>query len=79
MNLSLGTNLPWIYRTNGAPTAVARLKSLFDLDGKKVNLHEPEWRSDIVTVATVLKHYLRSLPRPLLAWDQYPAFIEAGG
>lgn len=68
---------PGIYRAAGSPTQVQKLKAMFDVDAKQVNLHDPEWRADVCSVAALLKTYLRELPMPLFPEHMYQAFIEA--
>jgi len=42
-----------------------------------VDLLASEWASDINTVASALKLWLRELPEPLLTHSLYGGFIEA--
>lgn len=42
-----------------------------------VDLSASEWASDINTIASALKLWLRELPEPLLTFSLYNGFIEA--
>ncbi len=54
-----------------------KLKVEFEMDPRRVNLHDSEYRSDVASVASMLKLYLRELPDPILSRSLYPQFIEA--
>jgi hypothetical protein len=54
-----------IYRVSGRQSNVEQLKHLFELDEEKAILDG----FDVVTIATVLKTYLRELKRPLFDFN----------
>ena len=66
-----------IYRSSGSTARVQRLKALFDVDPRKVNLHDAEWRNDIASITATLKLFFRELPDPLLTDMLYMDFIKA--
>ena len=71
-----GLDVPGIYKGSNT-TRVQKLKVEFEMDPRRVNLHDPEWRSDIASVASLMKLYLRELPDPVLSRSLSPKFIEA--
>jgi hypothetical protein len=72
-----GLDAVGIYRTAGNSNQIQKMKAFFDMDCRKVNLHDVEFRSDVHSIAALLKAYLRELPEPLLPRDLYQDFINA--
>jgi hypothetical protein len=72
-----GTSTPELYRTSGPSAQVQKLKALFDIDPRRVNLHDPEWRANIHSITGVVKLFFRELPDPLITRALYPDFIRA--
>ncbi|KAJ2911869.1 hypothetical protein MD484_g8549, partial [Candolleomyces efflorescens] len=66
-----------IYRVSGMTSKVMNLKQRLDKDLDSVDLDSSEWSSDINTVTSVLKMWLRELPDPLLTHHLHQGFIEA--
>ncbi|KAG0144514.1 hypothetical protein CROQUDRAFT_79919, partial [Cronartium quercuum f. sp. fusiforme G11] len=74
-----GLDIVGIYRLSGTTSKIARLKSLLDNDIESVKLEFNENNSSELNDLTgALKLWLRELPEPLLTWNLYPGFIEAG-
>ncbi|MBW0491161.1 hypothetical protein O181_030876 [Austropuccinia psidii MF-1] len=74
-----GLEMVGIYRLSGTTSKIARLKSRFDTEIENVKLEVgDENQSEINDIAGVLKLWLRELPEPLLTWNLYSSFIEAG-
>lgn len=65
-------DLDGLFRVPGNPSAVQKLRSVFDSDANAVI-----GRQDPHVVAALLKLYFRELPEPLLTYDCYSYFIEA--
>ncbi|XP_041452414.1 rho GTPase-activating protein 24-like isoform X4 [Lytechinus variegatus] len=63
-----------IFRLPGRTNKVKELQDLYDV-GVKPDFEE--LKSDVHTVASLLKLYLRSLPEPVIPWQHYEHFYEA--
>ncbi|EXJ85592.1 hypothetical protein A1O1_05957 [Capronia coronata CBS 617.96] len=73
-----GLDVEGIYRTSGSAHHIMELRQLFDHDANAVDFRNAtSFHNDIASVTTLLKHFLRELPDPLLTATQYHAFIEA--
>ncbi|EIW79048.1 RhoGAP-domain-containing protein [Coniophora puteana RWD-64-598 SS2] len=66
-----------IYRLSGMARKVNTLKERLDKDMDNVNLDAEEWISDINTVTSVLKMWLRELPEPLMTSQLHQGFVDA--
>ncbi|EGG08395.1 uncharacterized protein MELLADRAFT_116036 [Melampsora larici-populina 98AG31] len=74
-----GLELVGVYRLSGTTSKIAKLKSKLDSDVEGVDLNlKLENVSELNDLTGVLKLWLRELPEPLLTWNLYPGFIEAG-
>merc|ERR1712130_1072700 len=62
-----------LYRENGDGTLIDKLRLQFDHNVAEVQLSEV----DTYTVASLLKTYLRQLPKPLIHAELYPRFLNA--
>ncbi|EXJ64363.1 hypothetical protein A1O7_00699 [Cladophialophora yegresii CBS 114405] len=71
-----GLNVEGIYRTSGSANNIMELRQKFDHDANSVDLRT-RGADDIASVTTLLKHFLRDLPDPLLTAAQYRDFIQA--
>ncbi|KAL0096937.1 hypothetical protein J3Q64DRAFT_1807308 [Phycomyces blakesleeanus] len=71
-----GMDYEGIYRKSGGAAQIRAIQLAFD-QGKTVNLEDDEEFNDICAVTSVLKHYFRELPDPLLTYELYPKFIDA--
>ncbi|ETI28294.1 hypothetical protein G647_00743 [Cladophialophora carrionii CBS 160.54] len=71
-----GLNVEGIYRTSGSANNIMELRQKFDHDANSVDLRT-RGADDIASVTTLLKHFLRDLPDPLLTAAQYREFIQA--
>jgi len=63
-----------IFRIPGTHSKIQKIRKLLQ-DGKRVDLNE----IDILTVASILKLWLRELPTPLIPFSQYSKLIALGG
>ncbi|KIW44957.1 uncharacterized protein PV06_03388 [Exophiala oligosperma] len=73
-----GLDVEGVYRTSGSAHHIMELRRLFDQDASAVDFRDAtSFYNDIASVTTLLKHFLRDLPDPLLTAEQYQAFIEA--
>ncbi|OAP59209.1 hypothetical protein AYL99_06507 [Fonsecaea erecta] len=73
-----GLDVEGIYRTSGPTNWIMELRQQFDHDANAVDLRNPAaFHEDIASVTTLLKHFLRDLPDPLLTAAQYRDFIQA--
>jgi hypothetical protein len=64
-----------IYRKSGGNSQVNQLKAGFEKNNDS-DISDPDL--DIHSVTSVLKNYLRKLPVPLITYDVYDQFLEAG-
>ncbi|KAI9272969.1 hypothetical protein BDA99DRAFT_280390 [Phascolomyces articulosus] len=65
-----------IYRKSGGATQMRTIQISFD-QGNPIDLNDDDEINDICAVTSVLKHYFRQLPNPLLTYEQYANFINA--
>ena len=88
-----GLTVEGIYRTSGSANNIMEMKRQFDYgefqkeiferlltltDANSVNFSTPAaFHEDIASVTTLLKHFLRDLPDPLLTAASYRDFIAA--
>jgi Rho GTPase-activating protein RGD1 len=88
-----GLNVEGLYRTSGSANHIMELRQQFDYgesfeiepvssltpaDATAVDFSAPSgFYEDIASVTTLLKHFLRDLPDPLLTANQYSDFIKA--
>ncbi|KAF2472907.1 rho-type GTPase-activating protein-like protein 2 [Lindgomyces ingoldianus] len=70
-----GMDIEGIYRKSGAASQVNQVKSGFE-KSNEYDISDPDL--DIHAVTSALKGYLRRLPIPLITFDVYDQFIEAG-
>ncbi|KAA1079251.1 hypothetical protein PGT21_005373 [Puccinia graminis f. sp. tritici] len=74
-----GIDMVGIYRLSGTTSKIGRLKQRFDTDIDNVKLEVgDENQSEINDIAGAMKLWFRELPEPLLTWNLYASFIEAG-
>ncbi|KAI9615074.1 hypothetical protein H4Q26_011613 [Puccinia striiformis f. sp. tritici PST-130] len=74
-----GIDMVGIYRLSGTTSKIGRLKSRFDTDIDNIKLEVgDENHSEINDIAGAMKLWFRELPEPLLTWNLYGSFIEAG-
>ncbi|KAI9023719.1 hypothetical protein CLU79DRAFT_718494 [Phycomyces nitens] len=71
-----GMDYEGIYRKSGGAAQIRAIQLAFD-QGKPVNLSDDDEFNDICAITSVLKHYFRELPDPLLTYELYPKFIDA--
>jgi hypothetical protein len=64
-----------IYRKSGGNTQVNQVRSGFERTSD-YDISDPDL--DIHAVTSALKNYLRRLPVPLITFDLYDQFLEAG-
>ncbi|KAJ2668756.1 Rho GTPase-activating protein, partial [Coemansia spiralis] len=64
-----------IYRQSGQNSQVNKLRNEFDLDAEHVDLRSSAYASDINTITSVLKMYLRELPGGLVPLQQRSAML----
>ncbi|XP_074143251.1 rho GTPase-activating protein 25 isoform X1 [Sminthopsis crassicaudata] len=69
-----GLNEEGIFRLPGQDNLVKKLRDAFDA-GERPSF-EPD--TDVHTVASLLKLYLRELPVPVVPWSQYEGFLLCG-
>ena len=62
-----------IYRLSGRQSKVQQLKALFDKNKAAVNLYDNDVHNN--DVASLVKLYIRELPRPLCTYMHYESFI----
>ncbi|KIX06204.1 uncharacterized protein Z518_04179 [Rhinocladiella mackenziei CBS 650.93] len=75
---SYGLDVEGIYRTSGSAHHIMELRQQFDHDASAVDFRNTAaFFNDIASVTTLLKHFLRDLPDPLLTSAQYQDFIQA--
>ncbi|ETN45622.1 uncharacterized protein HMPREF1541_09454 [Cyphellophora europaea CBS 101466] len=73
-----GLDTEGIYRTSGSAPNIMAMKAQFDHDSSQVDLRNPaSFHHDIAAVTTLLKHFLRDLPDPLLTAAAYSQLIQA--
>lgn len=65
-----------IYRKSGGAAQMRAIQVAFD-QGVTIDLTDDDEYNDIGAVTSVLKHYFRELPNPLLTFELYAKFIEA--
>jgi Rho-type GTPase-activating protein 1/2 len=70
-----GMDVEGIYRKSGGNTQVKAVQAGFEKDGA-YDLSDPDL--DIHAVTSALKQYFRKLPTPLITYDVYEMFLEAG-
>ncbi|XP_074064072.1 rho GTPase-activating protein 25 isoform X2 [Macrotis lagotis] len=69
-----GLNEEGIFRLPGQDNLVKKLRDAFDA-GERPSF---ERDTDVHTVASLLKLYLRELPEPVVPWNQYEGFLLCG-
>ncbi|KAF2771978.1 RhoGAP-domain-containing protein [Teratosphaeria nubilosa] len=72
---SRGMDVEGIYRKSGGNTQVKAVQAAFEKDGN-YDISDPDL--DIHAVTSALKQYFRKLPTPLITFDVYEIFLEAG-
>ncbi|KAI8140984.1 hypothetical protein BJV82DRAFT_184579 [Fennellomyces sp. T-0311] len=73
-----GMDFEGIYRKSGGAAQMRAIQVAFD-QGDPIDLNDEDCYNDICAVTSVLKHYFRQLPNPLLTYEQYQNFIDAVG
>uniref|UniRef100_A0A6I8N939 Rho GTPase activating protein 25 n=2 Tax=Ornithorhynchus anatinus TaxID=9258 RepID=A0A6I8N939_ORNAN len=63
-----------VFRLPGQDTLVKQLRDAFDA-GERPSFHRD---TDVHTVASLFKLYLRELPEPVVPWSQYESFLLCG-
>ncbi|XP_068154472.1 N-chimaerin [Drosophila tropicalis] len=66
-----------IYRVSGFADEIEALKLALDRDGEKTDMSEAAY-GNVNVIAGTLKLYLRLLPVPLITFQAYPSFMNAG-
>ncbi|XP_008252531.1 rho GTPase-activating protein 25 isoform X2 [Oryctolagus cuniculus] len=72
--LERGVNEEGIFRLPGQDNLVKQLRDAFDA-GERPSFDSD---TDVHTVASLLKLYLRDLPEPVVPWSQYEGFLLCG-
>ncbi|XP_027628789.1 rho GTPase-activating protein 25 isoform X2 [Tupaia chinensis] len=72
--LEHGLNEEGIFRLPGQDNLVKQLRDAFDA-GERPSFDKD---TDVHTVASLLKLYLRDLPEPVVPWSQYEGFLLCG-
>nr|XP_045009464.1 rho GTPase-activating protein 25 isoform X2 [Jaculus jaculus] len=72
--LEHGVNEEGIFRLPGQDNLVKQLRDAFDA-GERPSF---DGDTDVHTVASLLKLYLRELPEPVVPWSQYEGFLLCG-
>ncbi|KXL43880.1 hypothetical protein M433DRAFT_69014 [Acidomyces richmondensis BFW] len=70
-----GMDVEGIYRKSGGSNQVKTVQAGFEQDGN-YDISDPDL--DIHAVTSALKQYFRKLPTPLITYDVYETFLEAG-
>jgi hypothetical protein len=70
-----GMDVEGIYRKSGGTSQVNQVRSGFETDTEH-DISDPDL--DIHSVTSALKNYFRRLPVPLITYDVYDQFLEAG-
>ncbi|KAF1836456.1 RhoGAP-domain-containing protein [Decorospora gaudefroyi] len=70
-----GMDVEGIYRKSGGTSQVNQVRSGFEADNDH-DISDPDL--DIHAVTSALKNYFRRLPVPLVTYDVYDQFLEAG-
>lgn len=70
-----GLDYEGIYRKSGGAGQMRMIQQSFE-QGLPIDLDDVEEVNDICAVTSVLKHYFRQLPNPLLTYELYSQFIE---
>lgn len=65
-----------IYRKSGGTSQMKMIQEGFERSND-YDISDPGL--DIMAVSSVLKHYLRKLPTPLMTFDAYDGILEANG
>ncbi|KAI7197253.1 hypothetical protein KC352_g20640, partial [Hortaea werneckii] len=71
-----GMDMEGIYRKSGGSGQVKQVQQGFERDGHHFDISDPDL--DIHAVTSALKQYFRKLPTPLITYDVYETFLEAG-
>ncbi|KAI7859913.1 hypothetical protein BDC45DRAFT_495288 [Circinella umbellata] len=72
-----GMDYEGIYRKSGGAAQMRTIQLAFERD-LPLDLDDDEEFNDICAVTSVLKHYFRKLPNPLLTFELYSKWIEVG-
>ncbi|KEF57966.1 uncharacterized protein A1O9_05889 [Exophiala aquamarina CBS 119918] len=73
-----GLDTEGIYRTSGSAHHIMELRQQFDHDSALVDFRNAStFHDDIASVTTLLKHFLRDLPEPLLTTESYHGYVQA--
>jgi hypothetical protein len=70
-----GMDVEGVYRKSGGSGQVKSVQAGFEKDGQH-DIADPDL--DIHAVTSALKQYFRKLPTPLITYDVYDEFLEAG-
>lgn len=70
-----GMDVEGVYRKSGGTSQVNQVRSGFEADSE-YDISDPDL--DIHSVTSALKNYFRRLPVPLITYDVYDQFLEAG-
>ncbi|KAI9266913.1 hypothetical protein BDA99DRAFT_558939 [Phascolomyces articulosus] len=72
-----GMDYEGIYRKSGGAAQMRTIQRAFERD-LPLDLDDDEEFNDICAITSVLKHYFRKLPNPLLTFELYSKWIEVG-
>jgi len=70
-----GMDVEGVYRKSGGTSQVNQVRSGFEADNEH-DISDPDL--DIHSITSALKNYFRRLPVPLITYDVYDQFLEAG-
>ncbi|KAI9657261.1 MAG: Rho-type gtpase-activating protein [Alyxoria varia] len=71
-----GIDVEGIYRKSGSISQIKVVQQGFEKDPGGFDISDPDL--DIHAVTSAMKQYLRKLPNPLITFDVYDGFLEAG-
>ena len=71
-----GIDVEGIYRKSGSISQIKVVQQGFEKDPGGFDISDPDL--DIHAVTSAMKQYLRKLPNPLISFDVYEGFLEAG-
>ncbi|KAF2713127.1 RhoGAP-domain-containing protein [Pleomassaria siparia CBS 279.74] len=74
-NSDSGMDVEGVYRKSGAASQVTQVKTGFE-KSSEYDISDPDL--DIHAITSALKNYFRKLPVPLITFDVYDQFLEAG-
>lgn len=66
-----------IYRLSGNSSLIQKFRFQYNEDPSKIDYESEDW-SDVSVITGSLKLYFRELVNPLMTFEKYDAFINAG-